>query len=335
MVLLSRNSAWRPRQCWHRRPSHRNSDISPRNVGHIEWRSTRASVPCALGFIRSVTMAADLDQFQQLLNTLLSTDNDVRTRAEVRVDTWWIFAAAPGGRRSRSGCRGAARGAVVARSCRARCRRVVRARTRVTQPASGARTRSVDRRRRRSARTCRPRGDPSCGDRALNFDVPARAIGQEIQNGVSHVASHIPRAARQLRQRRVSRVSRHSVRQRARLGRRKQPPSRVTRPSVPARPPRGTHVSRDASRFPAYTRARDFRRSVVTCTACIAASLPWPRDPSDREYLLACATSSPLGAIYIWLLPWLTARSRVERNSSNIHTCVDYNMYSARSESDL
>lgn len=39
---------------------------------------------CVLGFIRSVTMAADLDQFQQLLNTLLSTDNDVRTRAEVR-----------------------------------------------------------------------------------------------------------------------------------------------------------------------------------------------------------------------------------------------------------
>ena len=28
-------------------------------------------------------MAADLDQFQQLLNTLLSTDNDVRTQAEV------------------------------------------------------------------------------------------------------------------------------------------------------------------------------------------------------------------------------------------------------------
>lgn len=41
---------------------------------------------CALGFIRSVTMAADLDQFQQLLNTLLSTDNDVRTQAEVRLN---------------------------------------------------------------------------------------------------------------------------------------------------------------------------------------------------------------------------------------------------------
>ncbi|XP_033332142.1 karyopherin beta 3 [Megalopta genalis] len=33
-------------------------------------------------FIRSATMAADLDQFQQLLNTLLSTDNDARTQAE-------------------------------------------------------------------------------------------------------------------------------------------------------------------------------------------------------------------------------------------------------------
>lgn len=30
-------------------------------------------------------MAADLDQFQQLLNTLLSTDNDARTQAEVRI----------------------------------------------------------------------------------------------------------------------------------------------------------------------------------------------------------------------------------------------------------
>jgi len=30
-------------------------------------------------------MAADLDQFQQLLNTLLSTDNDARTQAEVRM----------------------------------------------------------------------------------------------------------------------------------------------------------------------------------------------------------------------------------------------------------
>lgn len=38
---------------------------------------------CALDFIRSATMAADLDQFQQLLNTLLSTDNDARTQAEV------------------------------------------------------------------------------------------------------------------------------------------------------------------------------------------------------------------------------------------------------------
>ncbi|XP_078038874.1 karyopherin beta 3 [Augochlora pura] len=34
------------------------------------------------GFIRSATMAADLDQFHQLLNTLLSTDNDARTQAE-------------------------------------------------------------------------------------------------------------------------------------------------------------------------------------------------------------------------------------------------------------
>ncbi|XP_076645854.1 karyopherin beta 3 [Halictus rubicundus] len=33
-------------------------------------------------FIRSATMAADLDQFQELLNTLLSTDNDARTQAE-------------------------------------------------------------------------------------------------------------------------------------------------------------------------------------------------------------------------------------------------------------
>jgi len=41
---------------------------------------------CALGFIRSVTMAADIDQFQQLLNTLLSTDNDVRTQAEVCIN---------------------------------------------------------------------------------------------------------------------------------------------------------------------------------------------------------------------------------------------------------
>ncbi|XP_017765333.1 PREDICTED: importin-5 isoform X3 [Eufriesea mexicana] len=38
------------------------------------------SVRCS--FIRSATMAADLDQFQQLLNTLLSTDNDARTQAE-------------------------------------------------------------------------------------------------------------------------------------------------------------------------------------------------------------------------------------------------------------
>lgn len=38
---------------------------------------------CVLDFIRSATMAADLDQFQQLLNTLLSTDNDARTQAEV------------------------------------------------------------------------------------------------------------------------------------------------------------------------------------------------------------------------------------------------------------
>ena len=38
------------------------------------------------GFVvwnHSSTMAEDLDQFQQLLNTLLSTDNDVRTQAEV------------------------------------------------------------------------------------------------------------------------------------------------------------------------------------------------------------------------------------------------------------
>lgn len=41
-------------------------------------------------FIRSVTMAADLDQFQQLLNTLLSTDNDARTQAEVRI-SFMIF----------------------------------------------------------------------------------------------------------------------------------------------------------------------------------------------------------------------------------------------------
>ncbi|XP_031831169.1 karyopherin beta 3 isoform X1 [Nomia melanderi] len=35
-----------------------------------------------LSFIRSATMAADLDRFQQLLNTLVSTDNDARSQAE-------------------------------------------------------------------------------------------------------------------------------------------------------------------------------------------------------------------------------------------------------------
>jgi hypothetical protein len=45
-----------------------------------------------VGFIRLTTMAADLSQFQQLLNTLLSTDNDARTQAEVRkIRTFFIY----------------------------------------------------------------------------------------------------------------------------------------------------------------------------------------------------------------------------------------------------
>lgn len=55
---------------------------------------------CVLDFIRSATMAADLDQFQQLLNTLLSTDNDARTQAEVRKTSARLLAVR-GRRRSR------------------------------------------------------------------------------------------------------------------------------------------------------------------------------------------------------------------------------------------
>lgn len=64
--------------------SRTDSDISLCNVGTHQM--TIDSSKCALGFSRSVTMAADLEQFQQLLNTLLSTDNDVRTQAEVRLN---------------------------------------------------------------------------------------------------------------------------------------------------------------------------------------------------------------------------------------------------------
>nr|XP_012150540.1 PREDICTED: importin-5 isoform X2 [Megachile rotundata] len=47
---------------------------------HRDYLRFNGSVRCR--FIRSATMAADLEQFQQLLHTLISTDNDARTQAE-------------------------------------------------------------------------------------------------------------------------------------------------------------------------------------------------------------------------------------------------------------
>lgn len=95
------------------------------------------------GFIRSATMAADLEQFQQLLNTLLSTDNDVRTRAEVRNSTSSARGLTPYGRRdAASGSRRAAPRRVRAEHVAYR-RRVVRDRVRRPRPSYAARVEAV------------------------------------------------------------------------------------------------------------------------------------------------------------------------------------------------
>lgn len=70
-------------------------------------------------------MAADLNQFQQLLNTLLSTDNDARTQAEVRITSTSLSAAQLRGIAGRRALSSADAGDLAPR---ARCRRVVRAR---------------------------------------------------------------------------------------------------------------------------------------------------------------------------------------------------------------
>jgi len=87
-----------------------------------------------------------------------------------------------------------ARGAAAARSCRARCRRVV---SELARGCCGRRRAhngglsiggvvAIGRRRASTER------DPSCGDRTSNFDALTRAIGREIQNGVSHADSARP-----------------------------------------------------------------------------------------------------------------------------------------------
>lgn len=141
---------------------------------------------CALNFIRSATMAADLEQFQQLLNTLLSTDNDARTQAEVR-RTSGNLAAARRRRRSRRQVREHATCAAAHSAPRARCRWCVVRDSRVgcldvEAPAIPGASVSSAGPRRADPEAIIPRG--GC---PRNFDaltsVSARAIGREIQNG--------------------------------------------------------------------------------------------------------------------------------------------------------
>lgn len=170
-------------------------------------------------------MAADLEQFQQLLTTLLSTDNDARTQAEV-CTTSANLVAARGGRRSRRQereyTRNVRRGTL---GCRARCRCVVRAlacgccngAARAIRDAFGS---SGNRDADRSEENSSSRGDPEDFDPLTS--VSARAIGQEIQNGVLHAGSARARAfpsvigpacsgKRVSRRRRMSRVTRISA----------------------------------------------------------------------------------------------------------------------------
>lgn len=144
--------------------------------------------------------------------------------------------------------------------CRARCRRVVRA-----PHAGGAAGVAACDTFRRSASVADGRpteGNPSSvgGDRASIFDAPTRAIGREIQNGVPHAgasrAPRMPSVSSACSRPTSDRASRDLPSPTSRdfslyVGWRS--PESAPR-SSPSDPRCGTtHVTRDASRFPAYT----------------------------------------------------------------------------------
>jgi len=214
----------------------------------------------------------------------------------------------------------------------------VLSRTRMPQPALNARRNSHPRRCRSDQSRHVDEEDPS----HLSEFWRIHAIGQEIQNGVSHAGSarRAPRvpsvssACADDRNPTFLSFSRDAHRSdsatKTGLASTRKRRFPYIHPSPLWRG--GTHVLRDASRFPAYTR---FPANAVACSACVVlihlATRPTPR--SQVFDLITRTILIPFGKFYICLT--LTHHTITCHYSSNIHTCTDYSIYSARNESDL